>query len=175
MKKTFIVLLLLSFSISVLGCTNFLPIPHYRVSTSGFSEYGDSAELSSGSSICVIENSGSPNPLLEREIKFKIVTILKNKGYQIASFDNADFYLLYAYGIGPGQTVTDVHSQTYTSHKLNIHTGQIETITLRAVVLKKNCLSSIHCKYYRKSGIGVPEGTKPRAFTRLVFLACEKS
>jgi hypothetical protein len=120
--------LLRSFSFSVIACTIFIPSPYYRVSTSGYSEYGDSAELSSGSSICVIEKSESPNPFLEREIKFKIVTILKNKGYQIASFDNADFYLLYAYGIGSGQTVTDVHSQTYTSHKLNIYTGRIETM-----------------------------------------------
>jgi hypothetical protein len=98
----------------------------YKVFTNGYSDPSISAQLSPESKICVVENPKAENPLLEKEIKAKVVTLLRKKGYQISSLDTADFYLIYFYGVGHGQTVTGVH--TSTSYKLNIYTGQFEQV-----------------------------------------------
>lgn len=51
-------------------------------------------------------DSNAINPILETEIEMKIQKLLNEKGYRIGT-DQANYYLLFDYGIYSGQTVTE--------------------------------------------------------------------
>jgi hypothetical protein len=76
------------------------------VGVNGYSASGQNLQINHVSSIYVIEDSNAPNPILEKEIGMKIRKLLNEKGYSIAA-DEANYYLLFDYGMNSGQTVTD--------------------------------------------------------------------
>jgi len=57
---------------------------------------------------CVIENKDARNPLFEAEIKSKIEKLLRQKGYNIVAYDQAEFYLSFNYSMGQARVVTEI-------------------------------------------------------------------
>jgi hypothetical protein len=78
----------------------------YRVQINGYTDPTLAEQISPGGSIFVIENKEAKNPLLEKEIRTKIIKLLEGKGYRVAPFEKAEYYLFFACGIGPGRNVT---------------------------------------------------------------------
>ena len=109
MKKLILVIIL---TVPVLYLSGCAP-PPYLVQVNGYTDTGVPAGLSPGAAIFVIENKEAANQLLEKEIKGKIIKLLEKQGYRISPFEKADYYLLFAYGIGPGRNVTVVMPDYY--------------------------------------------------------------
>lgn len=82
----------------VSGCTT------YHIKVNGFSDPEKGSRLVPGS-IFVVENPKAENPIFEKEIKAKVLKLLEKQGYQISNFQDADYYLILAYGIGSGRNV----------------------------------------------------------------------
>ncbi len=78
----------------------------YRVEINGYSGAGQSVQIPDAASIAVVTDSNAPNPILEKEVAGKIEKLLTENGYRIGQ-PEADFYLLFDYGIDAGRTVTD--------------------------------------------------------------------
>lgn len=98
MKKVLMVLPLICLST---GCTQ------YHVGINGFTPTGTTLQISQYSSIYVVKDANTPNPILEKEIAEKIQKLLNTKGYGVAAPDKANYYVLFRYGIDSGQTVTE--------------------------------------------------------------------
>jgi hypothetical protein len=88
-------------SIVAFGC---ISARTYQVQVNG---YTDSAGpmLSPGASLFVMEDKEAQNQALAKEIKGRIDNLLVQHGYQLASYDTAQFCLLFTYGLGPPQTI----------------------------------------------------------------------
>lgn len=84
----------------VIGCEG-----SYIVGVNGYSSTGQILQIPRGSSITVIADSNAPNPILEREIKTKIETLLTEKGFGVKT-EGADYYVAFNYGIDSGRAVT---------------------------------------------------------------------
>lgn len=84
-----------------LGCAT-----SYNVGVNGYSSSGQRLQIPQESSIYVVADSNAPNPILEKEIGMKIQKLLNEKGYSIGT-NEANYYLLFDYGINSGRTVTD--------------------------------------------------------------------
>ncbi len=110
MKRFTIFLVIFIMGFGVAGCA----AATYKMLVNGYTD-PSVALISPGASFFVIENKEAPNPLLEKEIKAKIVKLLEGQGYQIMPYEKAEYYLLFAYGIGPGQNVTVVMPDYYPS------------------------------------------------------------
>jgi hypothetical protein len=64
--------------------------------------------LAPGKSVLVVWNPQAANPLLEREVADRIAALLAERGYTQSTVADADFYLVFGYGIGPGPLHTAV-------------------------------------------------------------------
>jgi len=78
----------------------------YRVEINGYSAAGQSPQIPDAASITVVADSNASNPILAKEIATKIEKLLTENGYRVGQ-QEADFYLLFDYGIDAGRTVTD--------------------------------------------------------------------
>jgi hypothetical protein len=76
----------------------------YQVQVNGYTD-ATAPSLGPGSSLFVIEDQKAQNPLLEKEVKAKIEKLLVKHGYDLAPYDEAQFYLFFTYGLGTPQTV----------------------------------------------------------------------
>jgi hypothetical protein len=72
----------------------------YTIKVNGYTEPAAQAQVRPGSSFFVMENPKAPNPLLDKEIKEKLNKLLLTHGYPVTTFERADFYLFYKYGMG---------------------------------------------------------------------------
>jgi hypothetical protein len=78
----------------------------YHVGINGYLSTTQDWQVPESASISVITDSNAPNPFLEEEIGMKIQTLLDAKGYDTEA-KQPSYYLLFDYGIGPGETVTE--------------------------------------------------------------------
>jgi hypothetical protein len=108
MKRFAILPLIFIMGLGTAGCA----APTYKMLVNGYTD-PNAAQLAPGASFFIIENKEAPNPLLEKEIKGKIARLLEQQGYQIEPYEKAEYYLLFACGIGPGQNVTVVMPDYY--------------------------------------------------------------
>lgn len=83
------------------GCAATLP-----VQVNGYTDPGVAVFFPVGSRFCVAENPQAPNPLLEREIKAKIERLLTLHGFNLSPCEQAEYVMLFTYGIGPGAART---------------------------------------------------------------------
>lgn len=97
----FLLLLILGFFLS--GCA--APVM-YQVQVTGYGEPGVAAPLTPPRAFFVIDNREAQDPLLEKAIKEKIEKLLGIKGHIVSAFDQADYYLVFSYGQGPGRAVS---------------------------------------------------------------------
>ncbi|HPU30881.1 MAG TPA: hypothetical protein PLM71_11290 [Syntrophorhabdaceae bacterium] len=89
------------FALALQGCG-----VSYNVKVDGFTDPIKQFHISPGSTIYVIEDKNTKNPLLEKEVVTKINIMLKLKGYNTEELTNPKYYLLYGYGIGHERTIT---------------------------------------------------------------------
>ena len=98
----------------------------YDVKVNGFT--GGSPVIHNEKNIFVFKNEKAINPLIEDEIGEKIKVALKMKGYiPIEQWSDADYVLLFNYGIDQGNTYSSSYS--YGGTRLNTYTGQLEPTT----------------------------------------------
>jgi hypothetical protein len=102
MKKLPAIFLLGLLSLAALGCASA------RTCQARVNGYTDTPGplLAPGDSLLVIEDQTATDPLLEKEIKAKIDNLLVQQGYRLASYDKAQYYLFFTYGLGAAQTVS---------------------------------------------------------------------
>lgn len=105
MKKFLGLLLLVLISAALFGCASTRT---YRVQVNGYTEEFAAAPFSPGATFFVVENQEAANPLLEKEVKAKLEQLLRKHGYLLVPYDQAQYLLRFAYGMGAPETVSVV-------------------------------------------------------------------
>lgn len=80
----------------------------YQIHVNGYTDPAAPGAILPGGSFFVIENREAKNPLLEKEIKEKIVRLLEQRGYRMAPYEQAQYYLFFTYGLGPERSASVV-------------------------------------------------------------------
>jgi len=94
------------------GCSS---VSTFAIKVNGYTDLSVPAPIKPGGSFCVIENQEAKNPLLEKEIKEKLNKLLLTHGYPVTSFEKADYYLFFAYGMGEPRSVNAAAPDVYGS------------------------------------------------------------
>ena len=81
-------------------------VPTYNIKVNGYTDPGAPAQVKPGGSFFVMENKEAKNPLLETEVKGKITKLLATRGYPVTTFEKADYYLFFGYGMGEPRSVS---------------------------------------------------------------------
>jgi len=80
-------------------------VPTFNIKVNGYTDPGVPVLIKPGGFFCVIENQDAKNPLLEKEIKEKLYKLLLTHGYPVTTFEKADYYLFFGYGMGEPRSV----------------------------------------------------------------------
>jgi hypothetical protein len=98
-------------------------VASYTIKVNGYTDPGSPAQVKPGGSFCVMENKEAQNPLLDAEVKEKITKLLATRGYAVTSFEKADYYLFFGYGMGEPRSVTVTTPDYYGSFGWGMGTG----------------------------------------------------
>ena len=112
MQKATRFLAMLVIGLWLSGCSSFST---FTVKVNGYTDPSAPALVKPGGSFCVIENQEAKNPLLEKEIKEKLNKLLLTRGYPVTTFEKADYYLFFAYGMGEPRSVNAAAPDVYGS------------------------------------------------------------
>jgi hypothetical protein len=112
MQKAIGFLAVIVIGLGLSGCSTVSP---YSIRVNGYTDPGAPAPIKPGGFFCVIENKEAKNPLLEAEVKGKITKLLETRGYPVTTFDKADYYLFFGYGIGEPRSVSAAAPDYYGS------------------------------------------------------------
>jgi hypothetical protein len=85
----------------------------YTIKVNGYTDPGAPAPVKPGGFFCVIDNPETKNPLLEKELKEKINKSLVTHGYPVTTFEKADYYLFFSYGMGEPRSVSTAAPDYY--------------------------------------------------------------
>jgi hypothetical protein len=108
LKQTITLLALILMGCCVSSCAY-----NYNIKVNGYTEPNAPSLLKPGAAFFVMENKEAKNPLLEAEIKDKIIKLLTQRHYTVTTFDKADYYLFFAYGMGEPRSITVVTPDYY--------------------------------------------------------------
>jgi hypothetical protein len=100
--KNLAILLILGLALALVGCAPAA----YNINVNGYTDLTAPTWIPVGSSFFVIENQKAKNPLLEKEVKGKINKLLEKHGYQVGTYEKADYYLFFHFGIGQERSLT---------------------------------------------------------------------
>jgi len=100
MQKAIVFLAMLVLGWCLPGCSTT-----YTIKVNGYTDPGTQAQVRPGAFFCVMENQDAKNPLLDKEIKEKLNKLLLTHGCPVTTFEKADFYLFYKYGMGEPKSV----------------------------------------------------------------------
>lgn len=103
MKKILSLILLGLVSVMFFGCASTRT---YNVHVNGYTEEFAAAPFSPGATFFVMENQKADNPLLEKEVKAKLEQLLRRHGYLLVPYEQAQYLLQFAYGLGSPETVS---------------------------------------------------------------------
>ncbi len=109
MKKQLLAFALIAAALVLGGCA---PLT-YQVQVNGYTDPTTPGVIAPGDTFFVMENKEAQNPLLEKEIKEKIVKLLESQGYASAPLDKARYLLFFGYGMGAGRSVSVVFPDYY--------------------------------------------------------------
>jgi hypothetical protein len=110
MQKTIRFLAMLVIGRGLSGCST---VSSYTVRVNGYTDPGTPAPIKPGGFFYVIENKEAQNPLLEAEVKGKITKLLETRGYSVTTFEKADYFLFFAYGMGEPRSVSTITPDYY--------------------------------------------------------------
>jgi hypothetical protein len=85
------------------GCST---VPTYTIKVNGYTDPGAPAQVGPGGSFFVMENQDAKNPLLEKEIIEKLHKLLLTHGHPTTTYEKADYYLFFGYGMGEPRSVS---------------------------------------------------------------------
>lgn len=128
----------------------------YIVRVNGYTK-GESLFLK-GKKILVYRNEKAINYFLENEIAAKITNAVKMNGYTaVDQLEDADYVLLFNYGIDQGNT----YSRTYSvgGTQLNIYTGQLAPTTSVGSTTETEYHRFLLMNLFEANGLS--EGSKP--------------
>ena len=97
MQKAIGFLAMIVIGLGLSGCSTVSP---YTIKVNGYTDPGAPAPIKPGGFFYVIENKEAQNPLLEAEVKGKITKLLETRGYSVTTFEKADYFLFFGYGMG---------------------------------------------------------------------------
>jgi len=103
MQKAIGFLAILVIGLGLSGCSTAAT---FTIKVNGYTDPSAPAQVKPGGSFCVIENQEANNPLLEKEIKEKLNKLLLTHGYPVTTFEKADYYLFFGYGMGEPRSVS---------------------------------------------------------------------
>ncbi|MDP2046652.1 MAG: hypothetical protein Q8L00_10615, partial [Deltaproteobacteria bacterium] len=112
MQKAIRFLALIVIGLCWSGCSS---VSTFTIKVNGYTDPGTTGQLKPGDSFCVIENQEAKNPLLEKEIKEKLNKLLLTHGYPTTTFEKADYFLFFAYGMGEPRSVITTAPDYYGS------------------------------------------------------------
>jgi hypothetical protein len=93
-------------AIVLIGCGLSGCATSYTIKVNGYTDPA-AGPVRAGGTVFIMENKEAKNPLLEAEIREKITRLLEMRGYSVTtSFDKADYYLFFGYGMGEPHSVT---------------------------------------------------------------------
>jgi len=110
MQKAIGFLAVIVIGLGLSGCSTATT---YTVKVNGYTDPVKSAPVKPGGFFCVIANKEAKNPLLDAEVQGKITRLLEMRGYPVTTFDKADYYLLFAYGMGEPRSVSTAAPDYY--------------------------------------------------------------
>jgi hypothetical protein len=99
----FLTLIVIGFCLS--GCSYSVP---YIIKVNGYTDLTQPDQIIPGGSFFVMENLEAENPLLEQEIRGKIIRLLETRGYLVTTFGKANYYLFFGYGLGVSRSLSVV-------------------------------------------------------------------
>jgi hypothetical protein len=103
------------------GCSTVSP---YTITVNGYTDPGAPRPIKPGGFFCVIENKEAKNPLLETEVKGKITKLLETRGYSVTTFEKADYYLFFGYGMGEPRSVNTIAPDYYSGFGWGVGYGR---------------------------------------------------
>jgi len=103
MQKAIGFLAMLVIGLWLSGCSS---VSTFTIKVNGYTDPSAPAAVKPGGSFYVIENQEAKNPLLEKEIKEKLHKLLLTHGYPVTTFEKADYYLFFGYGMGEPRSVS---------------------------------------------------------------------
>jgi len=103
MQKALGFLAMLVIGLWLSGCGS---VATFTIKVNGYTDPSAPAPVRPGGSFCVIETQEAKNPLLEKEIKEKLNKLLLTQGYPVTTFEKADYYLFFGYGMGEPRSVS---------------------------------------------------------------------
>jgi hypothetical protein len=112
MQKAIGFLAMLVIGLWLSGCSS---VSTFTIKVNGYTDPSAPAPVKPGGFFCVIENQEAKNPLLEKEIKEKLNKLLLTHGYPVTTFDKADYYLFFGYGMGEPRSVSAAAPDYYGS------------------------------------------------------------
>jgi hypothetical protein len=121
MQKTIGFLAILVIGLCGSGCSS---VSTFTIKVNGYTDPGTLAPVKPGGSFFVIENQETKNPLLEQEIKGKITKLLLTRGYPVTTFEKADYYLFFAYGMGEPRSVSTTTPDYYSGFGWGVGYGR---------------------------------------------------
>jgi hypothetical protein len=81
-------------------------VPTFNIKVNGYTDPNVPGQIRPGGSFWVMENKEAKNPLLDAEVNGKITRLLETRGFPVTTFEKADYYLLFAYGMGEPRSVS---------------------------------------------------------------------
>ncbi|HOV90051.1 MAG TPA: hypothetical protein PKW07_04985 [Syntrophorhabdaceae bacterium] len=115
-KNYFIKILLALIVLFTQGCATY-----YTVKVNSYIDPSKPLAISPGTTLHIVEDANTKNPLLEKEFIGKLSNMLRLKGFDLTGYDKAKYFMLYGYGIG--------HERTITSTMPLYTPGQTATVT----------------------------------------------
>lgn len=110
MQKHISILAMLLIGLCLSGCSS---VSTYTIKVNGYTDPGAPGLIKPGGSFYLMENPEAKNPLLEKEINGKITKLLEVRAYSVTTFEKADYYLFFAYGLGEPRSVSVVTPDYY--------------------------------------------------------------
>jgi hypothetical protein len=78
----------------------------YNIKVNGFTSPEQPAQIKPGGRFYVMADKAAKNPLLEAEVRDKIVKLLESHGYPVTDYERADYYLFFTYGLGEPRSLS---------------------------------------------------------------------
>ncbi len=117
-----------------------------KVKVHGF--LSDNLEAPEKPKIFVYTNPQASNPILATEVASKISNLLIKKGYSVVSeIKESDAVILFEIGLGGTRTI--VRSSSVSKSKINIYTGQLETVPTTTTSSSTQNLRYLTLYYYK--------------------------
>lgn len=158
--------LLLKFILAAFWAIIISSCTTYKINVNGYLNSDCPFDLQPDSSFYIVHNPSASNPLLEKEVASKIGKILRGKGFRLTAGGEADFHILFNYGIDRGPTKVGTitrrePSSTKSVYTYNYSTGKYDWVQVQVPGSKKEETYSVQ-NYTRSLSIGIIDAKRSK-------------